>query len=437
MSTKNERANRYQALREAQRLDVAAWFLRRRPALTFTIATINVALLLAAHYAWSRILVVVGAYFTYLVYQIGDWLWHRTHPIRDRTLFLAGLVTLAFMGINTGASGGLASPLAVSILPVTVGSLVAYGRSRESWLAAGWASLLVIVLALLPASVVGPRPAAPYDVALTLAALLFGIYVLLSSMMRLSDAMSSVEDKLDRMREDVLVGAEQRGQTLESIGAKVAHELKNPLASIKGLAQLLERGLGEGPGDARARERLAVVRSEITRMETILRDYLSFERPLTDLRREPVELAPLVDDVFAVLEARAATAKVTLRRRGEALASADPRRLKEALLNLLANALEASSSGAGSTATSTTVDVDIETSADAGRVVVRVRDHGRGIGKEDLARIGTPFFTTREGGTGLGVCLARAVVTQHGGELRYDSALGAGTTATLTLPKVA
>ncbi len=425
------RTSRYQALRRAQRLDVAAWFLRRRPALTFVIASINVGLLLAAHYSWQRIGLIFGAYLTYIVYQLGDWLWHRRRPIDDRTLFRAGLVTLTFMGINIGATGGLSSPLAISILPVTVGTFVAYGRGRESLLAALYAVAVSLGLALLPVNVVGLRPEYPYDVALTLASTLFGIFVLLSSMGRLSDAMGTIEDKLDRMREDVIVGAEQRGQALESIGAKVAHELKNPLAAIKGLTQLLDRSLA--PEDARARERIAVVTSEITRMETILRDYLSFERPLTDLRRELVDVARLVDDVFAVLEARAASAGVGLRRLGSASVMADPRRLKEALLNILANAVEAS--GERAPGSQPSVDVEIDDAADV--VVVRVRDHGRGIGKDELARLGTPFFTTREGGTGLGVCLARSVVTQHGGELTYDSVVGAGTTATLTLPTAA
>jgi signal transduction histidine kinase len=66
--------------------------------------------------------------------------------------------------------------------------------------------------------------------------------------------------------------------------------------------------------------------------------------------------------------------------------------------------------------------------------VLEIRDTGRGIAAEDLERIGTPFFTTRPSGTGLGVVLAQGVIQQHGGTLRYSSALGQGTTATITLP---
>jgi signal transduction histidine kinase len=116
---------------------------------------------------------------------------------------------------------------------------------------------------------------------------------------------------------------------------------------------------------------------------------------------------------------------VALRRRGDAAITADPLRLKEALLNLVVNALEASAAGGR-------VEVEIAQAEGAARVVVR--DFGRGMSHDVLARIGTPFFTTREEGTGLGVALARATFVRHGGALEYASRPGAGTTATATLP---
>ncbi|MBK7073112.1 MAG: sensor histidine kinase [Myxococcales bacterium] len=210
---------------------------------------------------------------------------------------------------------------------------------------------------------------------------------------------------------------------LQSVGAKVAHELKNPLASVKGLAQLLARNAG----DPRTRERLDVVQSEIARMETILGEYLSFSRPLEDLKPEPIALDGVVRDAAAVVAGRAEhhglalevdTAPVTL--------VADARRLKEALLNLLANAIEATPSG-GAIRVRTRKDAD-------GSGVIEVIDTGRGIKPDELARLGTSFFTTRDGGTGLGVVLASTVVAQHGGTIRYDSTPGRGTTVTVRLP---
>jgi signal transduction histidine kinase len=418
------RRARYDAMRDAQRRAVTADFIRRRPFITLPVATVIVSLLLLAHHPFPRVMAVVAAYTAYLGFQIAHWWQLRsTGKVAGNALFLANIVTFSFIAVNVVATGGLTSPLAPSLLPMMMANLVAYGRSRESAFSAWYTAGVVLVVAFLPPSVIGPRPIFPYDVMITGISLLFTVYMLYTSVVKVADALNAGEVKLDRMREDVLAAAEQRGQALESIGAKVAHELKNPLASIKGLVQLLARKAE----DDRSKERFEVVISEVTRMEAILRDYLSFSRPLENLRPESVDVARLVDDVFAVLEARAAASRVTLRRAGDApTVCADPRRLKEALLNLLSNAIEATEDGA--------IDVSIVQREDGAEV--RVADTGRGIPAASLERIGTPFFTTRAGGTGLGVCLARAVVAQHGGELRYESQEGRGTTAIMTLPAI-
>jgi two-component system, NtrC family, sensor histidine kinase HydH len=125
---------------------------------------------------------------------------------------------------------------------------------------------------------------------------------------------------------------------------------------------------------------------------------------------------------------RAARNGVRLDHRGEAAATADPNRLKEALLNLVANAIDATPPGGA-------VAVDV---GDRGaQACIVIRDTGRGMAPEVLARVGTPFFTTRAAGTGLGVVLARSVFHWHGGGLHYESWPGRGTTVTATLPAAA
>jgi signal transduction histidine kinase len=230
------------------------------------------------------------------------------------------------------------------------------------------------------------------------------------------------------MRNDRLAEAEAGMQRLQGVGAKVAHELKNPLASIKGLCQLVART----PSSERTQERLAVVASEIARMETILSEYLSFSRPLEDLHPEPVDLTALSQDVVDVLSGRAEQAGVAVAvdaagpgGGAEVSVRGDPRRLKEALINLVANAIEATSTGG---------DVKLRLRRDPTGVTIEVADTGRGIAAEDLARLGTSFFTTRPNGTGLGVVLAQGVINQHGGTLAYASQPGRGTTATIRLP---
>jgi signal transduction histidine kinase len=133
--------------------------------------------------------------------------------------------------------------------------------------------------------------------------------------------------------------------SLQSVGAKVAHELKNPLASVKGLVQLLARGAG----DPRTRERLDVVQSEIARMEAILAEYLSFSRPLEDLKPQPIALDGVVPTPRRWWPGAPSTTALALEVDDPA-GDADrrPRRLKEALLNLLANAIEATPAAARS-----------------------------------------------------------------------------------------
>ena len=129
-----------------------------------------------------------------------------------------------------------------------------------------------------------------------------------------------------------------------------------------------------------------------------------------------------------MLSARADEARVRLYAQGDATLAADPRRLKEALINLVANAIEATPAGG---------EVAVEVWRADEEVEIVVRDTGRGMAAETLRRIGTPFFTTRDDGTGLGVVLARSVIAQHGGSLRYESEPGKGTRVSVTLPLVA
>jgi signal transduction histidine kinase len=161
-------------------------------------------------------------------------------------------------------------------------------------------------------------------------------------------------------------------------------------------------------------------------METILNEYLSFSRPLEDIKPEAIDLNALARDVLDVLDGRAVGAGVSLALDGSApTVQGDPRRLKEALINIVANALEATPPGG---------TVALRLRGTAAGVQLDVHDSGRGISPDDLERLGTSFFTTRANGTGLGVVLAQGVITQHGGSLAYTSAVGKGTTATIRLP---
>jgi signal transduction histidine kinase len=289
------------------------------------------------------------------------------------------------------------------------------------WIALG-NGLLITAMVMLPESVVGPAlPTTQYAITVVIA-LGWNIFMLHLLVGKLSIIASRAGESMACLREERLSDAEAQLRRLQSVGAKVAHELKNPLASIKGLCQLVART----PESERTQERLAVVSSEISRMETILGEYLSFSRPLEDIKPEAIQLPVLARDVLDVLDGRAQQAGIALSVEGSATpVQGDPRRLKEALINLVANAIEATPSGG-------TVALKIRDGSTS--AILEVRDSGRGITPEDLERLGTSFFTTRENGTGLGVVLAQGVIMQHGGSLAYMSTVGKGTTATITLP---
>jgi two-component system, NtrC family, sensor histidine kinase HydH len=214
---------------------------------------------------------------------------------------------------------------------------------------------------------------------------------------------------------------ERTGEELEATGLRVAHELKNPLTGVKALVQL---GL-RNPAEAASHERLATVERELTRMQEILRRHLSSARSLAEVRPAGVRLGPLASGVLRALSARAEEAGVRLSSRGDATVEGDPRRLEEALVNLVANGIEATPPGG---------EVAVEVRPCSDEIEIVIRDTGRGMPPEALRRLGTPFFTTREEGTGLGVVLARSVIALHGGTLRYESEPGKGTTVRATLP---
>jgi signal transduction histidine kinase len=326
----------------------------------------------------------------------------------------------ATTALAVAVTGGIRSPLLVTIVAAYGAAACMVGDRLASRVLLAATAGAVGLLAILPGAWTGPALSPAVHAALTAVAVL-GVGALMAP----ADAMLRLKrGDLARAREEMASEALTRSQTFEQVGTKVAHELRNPLTSVKALVQL---GLRQ-PAEAASHARLEIVEREVTRMQEILQNYLSFTRPLQEVAPRRVELGSIVSDTLEVLSARADGAQVRLYARGDTVVEADPRRLKEALLNLVANAIEATLPGG-------TVEVEVRAEGDQAEIVVG--DTGRGMAPETLQRLGTPFFTTREDGTGLGVVLARAVIAQHGGSLRYESEPGRGTRVRVLLPRVA
>jgi signal transduction histidine kinase len=352
---------------------------------------------------------------------------HLAPPTTDKPTECTGSSTMAWlMGLAShfvivGLSGGLRSPFLIAVMGPLSSMMVKFGWSRETRLAfviiaVGFADLLI-----LPGWWLGPQVAAPWFARLAGLTLFAAIFLHSSYLVAMTRALNESHEKSDRVRERMAAEALARARELEQLSAQLSHELKNPLGAIKALVQLSKRDAC----DEASRERLEVAENEVERMNGILQEYLSFSRPLDRLRRERVWLGTLADEVLDLLGAQASGAGVVLRRWGDSDVEADPRRLREALFNLVANAIDATAPGG---------DVEVQIVRRGTTAEVRVRDSGRGMPREVLDRVGTPFFTTREQGTGLGVAMARAAFAQHGGSLEYDSEEGRGTTVTGTLP---
>jgi signal transduction histidine kinase len=206
------------------------------------------------------------------------------------------------------------------------------------------------------------------------------------------------------------------------MAAVVAHEVKNPLAGIRGALQVIGGRMAE---TSRERSIIGDIVTRLDALNDIVQDLLVFARP-REPKLAPVAVAEVLEDTAALLRKDAAHAWVTVRISGDRpTIQADAEQLKIVFLNLLLNAAQASDSAAE-------VDVSVERGADA--CLVRIADKGPGIAPEVRERIFEPFFTTKHRGTGLGLPTARRVVERHGGTIDFECPEGGGTIVSVTLP---
>jgi signal transduction histidine kinase len=225
-----------------------------------------------------------------------------------------------------------------------------------------------------------------------------------------------------RLEEELL--RHERLVTLGKMVAHISHEIKNPLATIGGFAQQCERH--EDLPEA-TRRKIKIIHEEVQRLEKFLADLGSFTRTAPTLK-SPGDILALIREVADFMEAG-------FKERGVAFAlqapekipqlAFDPGQMRQVFLNLFKNALEGMPHG-GALTVSTAVRED--------QLLLAVADTGEGIAPEHLKSLFTPFFSTKEGGTGLGLTICRGLIDQHQGEIDITSELHRGTTCTIRLP---
>ncbi len=217
-----------------------------------------------------------------------------------------------------------------------------------------------------------------------------------------------------------------RSERFAAVGkaaAYVSHEIKNPLMVIGGLAQQVSRRL-EQP---ELKEKLAIIQGEVRRLENFLGELRDFTHPAKPTK-ERVDLNRIIHEVHTLMENEASKRKITISERLDPKLpnlEVDPRQMKQVLLNLIKNSLEAMDSGG---------EITLSSGFEGPYVWFSVKDTGCGMPPEILEKIFDPFFTTKEKGSGLGLAVIHKIIVDHQGTVTVESQPDKGTTFTVKLP---
>ncbi len=231
-----------------------------------------------------------------------------------------------------------------------------------------------------------------------------------------SDQLRLIEEKLRQT---------ERLSTLGELTASLAHEVRNPLGSIKGVAEILADEYGES---GKNREFVEILQKEVARLDEVVANYLNFART-NRVQMKPVDLVEVLQSTLSLLRVKMSRAEIRTEMRlpnrpVEILG--DEHLLREALLNLILNALAAMPHGG-------TLSIHFE--MDEKSAILFLRDSGVGIPESKMAEIFRPFFTTRKSGTGLGLPISKRIIEKHGGSLLIVSEENRGTEVIISLPK--
>jgi signal transduction histidine kinase len=246
-----------------------------------------------------------------------------------------------------------------------------------------------------------------------------------SLMCDVSEARSALEENRRR-----LMNAEKLA-TVGKLAAGVAHEIRNPLTAVKMWLFSIRKAVGHDPDLDRKCE---IISEEIARLERIVWNFLEFSRPPA-LKPEAQSVSLLIDKTLELIGHRIEEKKLRLVRSGAEQVlpvKADGEQLKQVFVNVLDNAVEA-------TAERGEIRIVVDAAGGAGvrsMVVVRIQDTGPGMPQDVCERIFEPFYTTKDDGTGLGLCIAAQIMARHDGRLVLESSTARGTTFAVWIPTV-
>ncbi|MBY6037902.1 PAS domain S-box protein [Fictibacillus nanhaiensis] len=217
-----------------------------------------------------------------------------------------------------------------------------------------------------------------------------------------------------------------KAETLNVVGelaAGVAHEIRNPLTSLKGFVQLIQNQTND------YNQYLSIILSEVDRIEHIIKEFLVLSKSNTQ-NFDLASAEEIIKDTVDLLNTQAIIKNIEIRTEFEEqlpLIYCDPMQLKQVFINFIKNAIEASSIGMY-------VEVKMRMSADHEYVQIQIRDFGCGMDEAILKKIGKPFFTTKNEGTGLGLMVSNNIIKHHNGKIDVKSEKGKGTNFLISLP---
>ena len=212
------------------------------------------------------------------------------------------------------------------------------------------------------------------------------------------------------------------------MAAGVAHEIRNPLSSIKGFATYFKERYQTVPED---QQNADIMIQEVNRLNRVVSQLLEFARPVT-VSPKLTSVKDFVDDSLKLIELQTQEKQIQVHTRNAVEIGKvfiDPDRIKQVLLNLYLNAIEAMPSGGE-------LRVEFSENGESGGIEIQITDSGPGIESEDLSRIFDPYFTTKSSGTGLGLAIAHNIIEAMGGNIKVNSERGNGTTFTIRLPNL-
>ncbi|MGN8771401.1 ATP-binding protein [Paenibacillus barengoltzii] len=244
------------------------------------------------------------------------------------------------------------------------------------------------------------------------------------------DFLLSVKDVSDFKRIEQTAYQNDKLAMLGKISAAIAHEIRNPLTAIRGFIQLLRPHLMQLGKDEYAR----IILTEIDRANDIIHEFLNSSKPSAP-QKSTVNVSSLLKEVVLLTESEAlmkGCQMILHEPSEELLVSIDVKQIKQVLLNIIKNAMDAIAEVGGDHQGV----IDIRAEKEGKSVCISIQDNGGGMDKGLLSRLFDPFFTTKEKGTGLGLSVSYRIIRNHRGNISVDSLKGAGTIFTISLPLV-